>query len=86
MVTIHDLIPLLLPAYRGGPLVRLYTRLVAAAARHAAVVLTDSLASKRDIEQNLGLPPESVRCIYLAAGEQFSPEPEPDDELIREML
>ena len=51
VVTIHDLIPLLLPAYRGGLLVRLYTRLVAVAARRAAAVITDSLASKHDIEQ-----------------------------------
>jgi glycosyltransferase involved in cell wall biosynthesis len=83
VVTIHDLIPLLLPDYRGGPLVRLYTCLVSAAARRAAIVLTDSLSSKSDIEAHLGLLAENVRCIYLAADEQFSPEPEPDDELIR---
>ena len=83
VVTIHDLIPLLLPAYRGGPLVRLYTRLVSASARRATVVLTDSLASKCDIEAHLGLPAERVRCVYLAQGEQFSPEPAPDDAVIR---
>jgi glycosyltransferase involved in cell wall biosynthesis len=83
VVTIHDLIPLLLPAYRGGPLVRLYTRLVSASARKAALVLTDSLASKRDIEQHLRLSPERVRCIYLAAGDQFDPQPAPDDSAIR---
>jgi len=83
VVTIHDLIPLLLPAYRGGLRVRLYTRLVALAARRAAVVLTDSLASKRDIEGHLGLPPERVHRIYLAAGEQFSPQPSADDMAIR---
>jgi glycosyltransferase involved in cell wall biosynthesis len=83
VVTIHDLIPLLLPAYRGGFLVRLYTRLVAVAARRAAAVLTDSLASKHDIEQHLRLPPERVHCVYLAAGEHFSPESSPDDIAIR---
>jgi glycosyltransferase involved in cell wall biosynthesis len=83
VVTIHDLIPLLLPAYRGSPLVRLYTRLVSASARKAAMVLTDSLASKRDIERHLGLPPERVRCIYLAAGDHLSPEPAPEDNAIR---
>ena len=83
VVTVHDLIPLLLPAYRGGPLVRLYTSLVATSARQAAIVLTDSLASKHDIEQHLGLPDSAVRCIYLAVGEQFSPEPNPGDESIR---
>jgi glycosyltransferase involved in cell wall biosynthesis len=84
VVTVHDLIPLLLPAYRGGPLVQLYTRLVAASARRAAMALTDSWASKQDIEQHLGLAPERVRTVYLAAGEQFSPEPGPNDEAIRQ--
>jgi len=84
VVTVHDLIPLLLPAYRGGPLVRLYTRLVAASARRAAAVLTDSLASKQDIEQHLHLPPSKVHCITLGIGEQFSPEPTPDDGSIRQ--
>ena len=83
VVTIHDLIPLLLPAYRGSPLVRLYTRLVSASARKAAMVLTDSLSSKRDIEQHLGLAPDRVRCIYLAAGDHFGPEPAPEDQAIR---
>ena len=83
VVTIHDLIPLILPAYRGSPLVRLYTRLVSASAQRAAVVLTDSLASKQDVEVHLGLPPDRVRRIYLAVDEQFSPEPGPDDAAIR---
>ena len=83
VVTVHDMIPLLLPAYRGGPLVRLYTRLVAAAARRAALVLTDSLASRRDIETHLGLPPQGVQCVYLAPADRFSPQPQPEDQAIR---
>ncbi len=83
LVTIHDLIPLLLPAYRGGPLVRLYTRLAAASARRTAMVLTDSLASRRDIEQHLRLPPHRVCHIYLAAGDHFGPEPTAEDHAIR---
>jgi glycosyltransferase involved in cell wall biosynthesis len=83
VVTVHDLIPLLLPAYRGGLPVRLYTRLVAASARRATAVLTDSLASQRDIIDHLGLPPERVHCIYLGIDEDFCPEPAPDDEAIR---
>jgi glycosyltransferase involved in cell wall biosynthesis len=83
VVTVHDLIPLLLPAYRAGVMVRLYTRLVMASAQRAAIVLTDSLASKRDIERHLRLPPERVRCIYLAVGEHCNPQPMPDDEAIR---
>jgi glycosyltransferase involved in cell wall biosynthesis len=83
VVTVHDLIPLLLPAYRGGVPVRLYTRLVAAAARRAEAVITDSLASKRDIVAHLDLPPDRVHPIYLAAGERFGPEPASGDVEIR---
>jgi glycosyltransferase involved in cell wall biosynthesis len=84
VVTIHDLIPALLPAYRGGLLVRLYTRLVSASARRATLVLTDSLASKQDIEVYLGLAADRVHCIYLAPHERFSSVPTPDDRAIRQ--
>ncbi len=73
VVTVHDLIPLLLPAYRGSVAVRLYTRLVAAAARRADLVLTDSRASKEDIVRHLRIPPERVQAIYLAADDIFRP-------------
>jgi glycosyltransferase involved in cell wall biosynthesis len=84
VVTIHDLIPLLLPAYRSGPLVRLYTRLVSAAARRATWVLADSHASKEDVETHLNIPAQRVEAIYLAAAGHFQPEPQPDDEAIRQ--
>jgi glycosyltransferase involved in cell wall biosynthesis len=55
-VTIHDLIPRLLPAYRGGLLQRLYTALVSHTARRSAAVLTVSQASARDIARHLHVP------------------------------
>jgi glycosyltransferase involved in cell wall biosynthesis len=64
---------MLLPAYRGSILVRLYTRLVAAAARKADIVLTDSEASKRDIVRLLGIPTARVRVIYLAVDDIYQP-------------
>ncbi len=67
VVTVHDLIPLLLPAYRGAILVRLYTHLVTAAARRADRIITDSVASKGDIVRHLRVPSERVHVIYLAA-------------------
>jgi glycosyltransferase involved in cell wall biosynthesis len=73
VVTIHDLIPLLLPQYRGGALARLYTGLAAASARGAAAVITDSPYSRGDILKHLGLPPEHVTAIPLAAGEDYHP-------------
>jgi glycosyltransferase involved in cell wall biosynthesis len=83
LVTIYDLIPLLLPEYRGNVLVRTYTGLVQSAATSAVLVLTDSEASKRDIVAHLGLPEDRVRVVYLAADPALSPEPSPDDDVIR---
>ncbi len=79
VVTIHDIIPLLLKEYRGGARVRLYTGLVAAAARGATLILTDSAASRHDIVQRLGAPESRVRTIYLAADPKFTPRPDPVD-------
>jgi glycosyltransferase involved in cell wall biosynthesis len=83
VVTIHDLIPLILREYRGGPLQRLYTALVSASAHGATTVLTDSKASRQDILRHLGLPPERVRAVPLAADDRCSPEPGPEDERVR---
>ena len=73
VVTVHDLIPLLLPAYRGGPLVRLYTSLAAASAANARLILADSEASRRDILTHLRLPPDRVRTVYLAPAPHYRP-------------
>ncbi len=64
IVTVHDLIPLLLPAYRGGRLQRAYTWLVSQSARRAAAIITVSAASKRDLVQHLGVSPTRVQVVY----------------------
>lgn len=71
VVTVHDLIPMLLLSYRGGPLVRLYTKLVAMSARRAEMVLTDSRASRRDIRRYLKVPKERVRAVPLAVDAMY---------------
>ncbi len=75
VVTIHDIIPLILPAYRGGLLPRAYTSLVAATARGASAIITDSEASKADIIERLGIPAEHIHAIWLAAGIKYHPRP-----------
>ncbi len=77
VVTIHDLIPLLLPEYGGGLLGRLYTSLVSRTARHADLVLTDSDASRSDILRMLRLPGERVRRVWLAASARYRPVRDP---------
>lgn len=86
VVTIHDLIPRLLPAYRGGTGVRLYTALVSATARHTHAVLTDSTASRRDIVRELGIAEDRVRAIPLAVDDSLSPTPSADDAAVRRRL
>lgn len=74
IVTIHDVIPLVLPEYRGDWRVRLYTSLVSVAARGVAGVLADSVQSKQDILKHLGVPEEKVRVVPLAAEARYTPQ------------
>jgi glycosyltransferase involved in cell wall biosynthesis len=80
VVTVHDLIPLLLPLYRGGMFQRAYTALVSRTARRAAAVLTDSEASQRDIIARLGISAERVHAIHLAVDPRFRPVSDPAEQ------
>lgn len=77
VVTVHDLIPMILPMYRGSILVQMYTQLVATAARRAHAVIADSECTKRDIVARLRIKPERVQTIYLAADARFQPIDDP---------
>ncbi len=83
IVTVHDIIPRILPAYRGDLRVRLYTAFVSATACRANLILTDSQASRDDIIRQLRITPERVRAIPLAVGPAYTPQPGADDQLIR---
>jgi glycosyltransferase involved in cell wall biosynthesis len=73
VATVLDIIPLLLPEYRGSAAVRAYMRLVAWAARRAQHVIAISDDSRADIIDRLGCAPEQVTTIPLAAGVQYRP-------------
>jgi glycosyltransferase involved in cell wall biosynthesis len=64
VVTVHDLIPMLLPENRGGWLNRAYTRLVARTARKSAKMIAVSHASKRDIVAHLRVSEEKVHVVW----------------------
>ena len=72
VVTVHDLTTMLVPEYRRGMKARLYNSLVAASARGANHIITDSIASQKDIQTHLHIPEEKVTPIYLAAGPDFT--------------
>ncbi len=77
VVTIHDVIPLRLPAYRAGAHVAAYIHLVARAARRATLIITVSEYARRDMIDALHLPAERVRVTYEAAGDQYRPITDP---------
>lgn len=76
VVTVHDLIPLLLPEYRGDWRMQLYLRLVSAGARRARLILADSACTRADVVRVLGIPAERVRVVPLAVDARFRPLPE----------
>jgi glycosyltransferase involved in cell wall biosynthesis len=73
VVTVHDVIPLILPEYRGGFQNRIYTWLVSQTARRAKSILTVSHASADAIVRALGIPAQRVHVVYH--GPSASPEP-----------
>jgi glycosyltransferase involved in cell wall biosynthesis len=81
LMTIHDLVPLILPVYNNSRAMQWYLRLVCATAKRADLILTDSAHSARDITRYLGMPIERVRAIHLAADTRYRPLP-PDDPAI----
>lgn len=74
VVTVHDLIPLLLPAYRTDLRVRAYTRLVALATRRAAAVLADSAHTASDVARHLRIPLDRIHTVPLGVAPRFTPQ------------
>ncbi len=84
VVTIHDLIPILLPEHRSSLRVRLYNALVSAATPGAAHILTDSDASTRDVIKHLNVPADRVTTVHLAVGPEYKPSIDFRDGAVRE--
>lgn len=70
VVTVHDLIPFLFPIYPWWK-----QKLVQAgyrrAARHAAHIIADSLATANDVEKILDVRRERISTVHLAAGREI---------------
>lgn len=74
VVTIPDIIPLILPAYRGGVHVQAYMALVQTAVRSADHVITFSQYSRSDIAAHLRIPLQRMTPTLLAASERYTPD------------
>jgi glycosyltransferase involved in cell wall biosynthesis len=74
VVTVHDVIPLVLPGYHRSRQARLYSRLMAATVRRASAIITVSEWSRRDIVRVLGVPEERVTVTYEAADPRMTPD------------
>lgn len=81
VVTVHDIIPLLIPEYNHSLLLRIYTSLAAAATQGASHIITDSDSSRDDIVSHLQLPESRVHTVHLGADDVFSPELNPNSAL-----
>ena len=73
VVTVHDLIPLLLPAYRGSWRKRAYTWLDLQASRRADLLIAVSEHTRQDIVRHLGFPAERIFVTYEAAAPGLRP-------------
>ncbi|MCB0122048.1 MAG: glycosyltransferase family 4 protein, partial [Caldilineaceae bacterium] len=64
IVTVHDIIHRILPAYHGGILQRLYTQLVSYTAQRAAAMITVSHAAGRDITATLAPADDRLHIVH----------------------
>jgi len=77
VVTIHDVIPLILPPYRASHAMRVHLAIVRRTVFAAPLILTPSRSAANDIERVLGIPSERIRVTPEAAGPAYRPATDP---------
>lgn len=83
VVTVHDVIPLIFPEqYKPGIKGKLRFEKQKLALKSAAAVITDSQASKTDIQKYLGIPEHKIHVVYLAANPNLKAQ---DEDLIQKV-
>jgi glycosyltransferase involved in cell wall biosynthesis len=72
VVTVHDLTPLVFPKhFPAGLKGNIKWQLQRFNLQKVDGILTDSIASKKDIQRIVGINPDYITVAYLAAGEEF---------------
>jgi glycosyltransferase involved in cell wall biosynthesis len=85
VVTIHDVIPFVLPEYRASIGQRTRLAIVARTVRQARLVLTPSHHAAAEIERVLAIPAARIRVTPEAAGAEYRPAPDPRSPAIAEV-
>jgi glycosyltransferase involved in cell wall biosynthesis len=75
LLTVFDLLPLLVPTTLSARGRRFYRFAVTLAARTSRHIVTASASARADLEQLLGVPPDRISVIPLAAADHFRPQP-----------
>ena len=73
VVTIHDVIPLVLPEYRRRETSRIYSQLVSFTSKRADAIIAVSEHSRRDIVRVLGIPADKISVIGNAVHPGYYP-------------
>lgn len=82
VITVHDLAFILYPHFLTQESARYYGQ-IDRAVRHADHIIADSLSTKRDIINFLGVPESKITVIYAAANPLYRPVK--DDRLLQEV-
>ncbi len=80
LLTVHDLSFLRYPDHFVPKLVRYLSRVVPESVARADRVLADSEATRADLVELLGTPPEKVEVLYSGVDARFRPEGEPGEQ------
>ena len=75
VITVHDLNFLHYPQYLTAESRRYYNEQIEWAVARADAIIADSYATQRDLEQLLGVRPERIKVVHLAADPVFQPLP-----------
>lgn len=75
VITVHDLIPLLLPAYRTSRAMRWYMQGMKRSMRRADMLLAVSEYTKQDVQRVLGVPDNKIVVTYQGVGVGYCPQP-----------
>ena len=85
VVTIHDLIPQVVPEARRSLRSFGMRRLVPLAARRSDRIIVDAASTREDLQRLLGVAPERVDVVPLGVGAPPSAKPMPEAELRRQL-